>query len=92
MREGDLKLQSTLQNSSIETYDVETQTEQSMESDLLPQNIQPPSLLENTQNPRRKGSVPTSRKMPPFVFKKLLEKSKAPLVKKRTSLSKSAYV
>lgn len=87
MKEDAMKTQSVLLYSNVEKMDAETQTDQSMKLDFRTVKIQPPSLLENVKNPRRKASVQTFRRAPP-VYKKLFEKSKVPLSKKRTSLTR----
>ena len=105
MKEDTINSQCTLRNLCAEKIDVEVQTdqieqteqtEQTIQSDLLPpekipeqlsEKIQPPSLLASTQNPRRKTSLPSSRRIPPILLK-----TRTPISKKRTNLTRPIHV
>ena len=87
MKEDALKSQKALFKSNIEKKDVETQTDQLKKFEFLSRKVQPPSLLQMTQSPRRR----IFRRAPTF-YKKTQKRLTVPLSKKNTSLTHSANI
>ncbi|KAK8852506.1 hypothetical protein M9Y10_017491 [Tritrichomonas musculus] len=105
MKDGDLQVRSSRgssrgssrrssRQSIVIKKDAETQTEEITETDSLSETIQPPSILEKTLNPRRNGSVPLTRKVPPFAYKTLFEQrtSRVQSPRNRVSITRPVHL